>query len=71
MAKAKLKAMTPDEYRAKLERLDMTQKEAGEFTGKALRSSQGYALGHYPVPPLIAKVLRTMVRLNLKPADFY
>jgi len=47
----------------------MSQARAAEFLGVSLRSSQGYALGEYPVPEAAAKLLRLMVRLNLKPDD--
>jgi hypothetical protein len=61
--------MTPNQYRKALEALEMSQARAAEFLGVSLRSSQGYALGEYPVPEAAAKLLRLMVRLNLKPDD--
>jgi hypothetical protein len=33
------------------------------------RTSQGYALGEYPVPEAIAKLLRLMIKLGIKPDD--
>jgi hypothetical protein len=61
--------MTPNQYRAAIERLGLSQVRAGAFLGVAPRTSQGYALGEYPVPEAIAKLLRLMVRLQLKPDD--
>lgn len=61
--------MTPNQYRKALEALELSQVRAAEFLGISGRTSQGYALGEYPVPEAIAKLLRLMVRLNLKPED--
>jgi hypothetical protein len=61
--------MTANQYRKALETLEMSQAKAAEFLGLSLRSSQGYALGEYPVPEAIAKLLRLMIRLKLKPDD--
>jgi hypothetical protein len=35
----------------------------------SLRTSQGWALGDYPVPVAVAKLLALMIKLKLKPAD--
>lgn len=61
--------MTPTQYKKAIEALGLSQIRAAEFLGVAPRTSQGYALGEYPVPEAIAKLLRLMVRLNLKPDD--
>jgi hypothetical protein len=61
--------MTPDQYRKAIEKLGMSQAKAGEFLGVSLRTSQGYALGEYPVPEAAAKLLRLMVKLELEPKD--
>lgn len=60
--------MTPDQYRDAIARLGLSQVRAARFLGVAPRTSQGYALGEYPVPEAIAKLLRLMVRLNLDPS---
>lgn len=61
--------MTANQYRKALDALGLTQQSAADFLGVSLRTSQGYALAEYPVPETIAKLLRLMVRLNLKPDD--
>ena len=61
--------MTSNQYRKALEALGMSQQAAADFLGVSLRTSQGYALDEYPVPEAIAKLLRLMVKLGLKPND--
>jgi hypothetical protein len=61
--------MTPTQYRTAIEKLGLSQVRAARFLGIAVRTSQGYALGEYPVPEAIAKLLRLMVRLGIKPED--
>jgi len=61
--------MTPTQYKAALRALGLSQNAAGPWLGIASRTSQGYALGEYPVPEPVAKLLRLCVRLNLKPED--
>lgn len=61
--------MTPNQYKKAIEALGLSQVRAGEFLGVSPRTSQGYALGEYPVPEAIAKLLRLMVKLGLKPDD--
>jgi hypothetical protein len=60
--------MTSTQYRAALDRLDLTQGEAAEFLGINIRTSSNYATGK-PIPLAVAKLLRLMVRLKLKPND--
>jgi hypothetical protein len=62
-------AMTPKQYRSHIKALGLSQVRAARFLGIAVRTSQGYALGEYPVPEAIAKLLRLMVRLGIKPED--
>jgi hypothetical protein len=61
--------MTPTQYKKSIATLGLSQVRAGEFLGVSPRTSQGYALGEYPVPEAIAKLLRLMVKLGLKPED--
>ena len=61
--------MTPTQYKAAIKSLSLSQERAGDWLGIGRRTSQGYALGEYPVPEPVAKLLRLMVRLNLKPDD--
>ena len=61
--------MTPEQYKAAIKKLDLSQERAGDWLGIGRRTSQGYALGEYPVPEPVAKLLRLCVRLKLKPED--
>ena len=62
-------AMTPTQYKAAIKALGLSQERAGDWLGIGRRTSQGYALGEYPVPEPVAKLLRLMIRLKLKPED--
>lgn len=61
--------MTSAQYRAAIKRLALSQERAGDWLGIGRRTSQGYALGEYPVPEPVAKLLRLVVRLKLSPED--
>ena len=61
--------MTKNQYRTAIEKLELSQVRAAAFLGVSPRTSQGYALGEYPVPEAVAKLLRLMVKLGLKPED--
>ena len=61
--------MTPTQYRSAIKALGLSQERAGDWLGIGRRTSQGYALGEYPVPQPVAKLLRLMVKLKLKPDD--
>jgi hypothetical protein len=63
-----LRDMTPKQYRAALDQLDLTQSCAAEFLSVSLRTAHGYANGK-PIPESTAKLLRLMVRLNLSPDE--
>ncbi len=61
--------MTPAEYKAAIKELGLTQHQAGDWLGIGRRTSQGYALGEYPVPEPTAKLLRLCVANNIQPED--
>jgi hypothetical protein len=61
--------VTPTQYKTVIKKLGFSQESAAPFLGVSPRTSQGYALGEYPVPEAIAKLLRLMVKLDLKPED--
>jgi hypothetical protein len=61
--------VTPIQYKAAIATLGLSQERAGDWLGISPRTSQGYALGEYPVPEPTAKLLRLVVRLKLKPED--
>jgi transcriptional regulator with XRE-family HTH domain len=60
--------MTPTQYRAALQQLGLSQREAAQMLGISLNSSNGYA-NNRPIPEPVAKLLRLIVRLGLKPGD--
>jgi hypothetical protein len=61
--------MTPKQYRAAIAAVGLSQRKAGPFLGVQERASRSWALGESPVPGAVAKLLRLMVRLKLKPED--
>lgn len=61
--------MTPTQYKAAIKALELSQERAGDSLGISPRTSQGYAIGEYPVPEPTAKLLRLCVKLNLDPKD--
>jgi hypothetical protein len=61
--------VTPTQYKSAIKALDLSQERAGVWLGIGKRTSQGYALGEYPVPEPVAKLLRLCVKLTLKPND--
>lgn len=60
--------MTPNQYRAALQRLGLSQAEAAEFLGLSVRTSHGYANGE-PIPKTVELVLKLMLRFELKPEE--
>jgi len=60
-------AMTPEQYKAIIEQLRLSQEHAGEWLGVSARTGQNYAAKGPPEP--VAKLLRLCVRLKLNPED--
>jgi hypothetical protein len=61
--------VTSAQYKAAIKALGLSQERAGDWLGIGRRTSQGYALGEYPVPEPVAKLLRLCIRLKLEPED--
>lgn len=61
--------MTPTQYKAAIKSLSLSQERAGDWLGIGRRTSQGYAIGEYPVPEPTAKLLRLVIRLKINPQD--
>jgi hypothetical protein len=62
--------MTPTQYKAALKALELSQQRAGDWLGIGRRTSQGYALGEYPVPQPTAMLLLLMLRMKLDQVCF-
>jgi len=60
--------MTAAQFSNALARLGLTQGQAAEFLGVSIRTTHGWA-NNKPIPEAVAKLLRLMLRLNLKPTD--
>ena len=60
--------MTANQFRNALDSLDLSQARAAEWLKLSIRAVHGYANGA-PIPEPTAKLLRLMVRLELKPED--
>lgn len=58
--------MTANQYRAAIDRLNLSQAQAAVFLGVSLKQSQRWANAHAPVPEAVAKLLRLMLKLGLQ-----
>lgn len=63
--------MTPKQYASAIERLGLSQVGAGKFLGVEPRQSRRWIAGDNAIPESVAKLLRLMIRLNLKPEDVH
>lgn len=61
--------MTPNQYKAAIESLGLTQEGAGIFFGYSPRQGQRWATKEFPVPPAVEYCLRLMLKHGVKPAD--
>jgi transcriptional regulator with XRE-family HTH domain len=61
--------MTENQYRNCIDMLGLSQERAAQFLGISPRTSRSYALGEHKVPEPVAKLLRLMIRLQIKPED--
>lgn len=61
--------MTPKQYADAIDRLGLSQRAAGAFLGVDERTSRRWVSGESTVPESVAKLLRLMIRMNVKPAD--
>ena len=61
--------MTPTQFRTAIEKLGLSQVRTGEFLGMNPRTARAWALGESPIPESVAKLLRLMIKLDLKPED--
>jgi plasmid maintenance system antidote protein VapI len=61
--------MTPRQYRAALDALELTQVRAAELLGVQPRSSRRWISGKVPVPQSVALTLRLMLHFRLGADD--
>jgi hypothetical protein len=61
--------MTPKQYADAIARLGLSQNAAGRFLGVDERQSRRWIAGDARIPESAAKLLRLMIRLDLKPED--
>lgn len=61
--------MTPKQYADAIELLGLSQRAAGAFLEVGERTSRRWISGESPVPGSVAKLIRLMIRLKLKPED--
>jgi DNA-binding transcriptional regulator YiaG len=59
--------MSKNQYRTALEALGLSQGKAAAFLGYSIRQSHAWANGEAVVPVAVAKLLRLMLAMNLKP----
>lgn len=59
--------MTANQYRTAIEKVGLSQRKAGRFFGVDERTSRRWA--ETGPPEAVAKLLRLMARLDLKPED--
>lgn len=64
-----VRGMTPEEFCNALDALNLNQTTAGYWLKMDRRSIHNYANGKQDVPLYLAKLLRLMIRLKLKPED--
>jgi hypothetical protein len=61
--------MTSDQYRAALERLDLTQVAAGDLFRVGDRTSRRWALGEARIPAAVAILLKLMLKKRVNPEE--
>lgn len=61
--------MTPTQYADAIDRLGLSQRAAGSFLGVDERQSRRWIAGDSAVPESVAKLLRLMIRLKIKPDE--
>lgn len=59
--------MSPTQYKAAIKALGLSQHRAADWLGIGRRTSQGWALGEYPVDEPTAKLLRLMLESHKRP----
>ena len=61
--------MTPKQLQHAIDQLDLSQRRAARFLGVDERTMRKWIAGNARIPEAVAKLLRLMIRLKLKPED--
>lgn len=61
--------MTPKQYADAIEKLGLSQRGAARFLGVNERTSRRWIAGDAAVPEAVAKLLRLMIRLKIRPDE--
>lgn len=61
--------MTPNQFRAAIGRLDLSQVKAAQLVGADPRTGRRWALGERPVPECVAILLRLLVKGKITMKD--
>lgn len=61
--------MTRTQYVDAIDRLGLSQRAAGAFLGVDERTSRRWVSGESTVPESVAKLLRLMIRMKIRPED--
>lgn len=61
--------MTSGQYKSAIAKLGLSQERAGLWLGLSGRQGQRYATGEAEIPEPVAKLLRLVLRLGIKPED--
>ncbi|MEY9235369.1 hypothetical protein ABIF78_007692 [Bradyrhizobium japonicum] len=61
--------MTPEQYKAAIKKLGLSQERAGKYFGFSPRVGQSWALGESPVPEAVVIAMTLMLKDGLMPED--
>lgn len=61
--------MNPEQYKAAIGKLGLSQVRAAAFFGFSPRVGQSWALGEYPVPEAVVIAITLMLKEGLMPED--
>jgi hypothetical protein len=61
--------MTPDQFKAAIDQLGLSQERAGLFFGYSERQGQRWALGEADVPPAVEIAIKLMLETGKIPDD--
>jgi len=62
--------MTPAQFKSAIDKVGLSQQQAGVWFGRSKRTGKRWASGEYEIPDYVARFLRYMARSKLTPDDF-